>query len=70
MELIYDQNQKDVLEYARNILKHGLPAGILMIVCGILFDGDLAFAATMVVFAAWALISIIGSYFACKDIDA
>ena len=41
-----------------------------MIVCGILFDGDLAFAATMVVFAAWALISIIGSYFACKDIDA
>lgn len=47
-----------------------IPAGILMIVCGILFDGDLAFAATMVVFAAWALISIIGSYFACKDIDA
>ena len=41
-----------------------------MIVCGILFDGDLAFAATMVVFAAWALISIIGSYFVCKDIDA
>lgn len=40
-----------------------------MIVCGILFDGDLAFAATMVVFAAWALISIIGSYFVCKDID-
>lgn len=31
VELIYDQNQKDVLEYARNILKHGLPAGILMI---------------------------------------
>ena len=47
-----------------------IAAGILMIVCGILFDGDLAFAATMVVFAAWALISIIGSYFACKDIDA
>ena len=46
-----------------------IPAGILMIVCGILFDGDLAFAATMVVFAAWALISIIGSYFVCKDID-
>ena len=30
---------------------------------GILFDGDLAFAAPMVVFAAWALISIIGSSF-------
>ncbi len=31
IELIYDQNQEDVLQYARNIIKNGLPAGILMI---------------------------------------
>lgn len=31
IELIYNQNQKDILQYAKNILKAGLPAGILMI---------------------------------------
>lgn len=31
VELIYNQNQADVLNYARNIVKHGLPAGIIMI---------------------------------------
>ncbi|MBE6931556.1 MAG: glycoside hydrolase [Ruminococcaceae bacterium] len=31
VELIYDQNQEDVIKYAHNILKAGLPAGILMI---------------------------------------
>ena len=31
IELQYDQNQEDILEYARNILANGLPAGVLMI---------------------------------------
>lgn len=31
IELLYYQNQAGVLEYARNILKNGLPAGIIMI---------------------------------------
>lgn len=31
IELQYDQNQKDILEYARGIIRNGLPAGILMI---------------------------------------
>lgn len=31
IELIYNQNQNDILEYAKSILKNGLPAGILMI---------------------------------------
>lgn len=31
IELMYDQNQKGVLDYAKGILKNGLPAGIIMI---------------------------------------
>lgn len=31
IELMYDQNQEGILEYARGILENGLPAGILMI---------------------------------------
>ncbi len=31
IELNYHQNQKDILEYARNIVKNGFPAGVLMI---------------------------------------
>ena len=31
IELIYDQNQKDVLAYAEGIIANGLPAGVLMI---------------------------------------
>ncbi len=31
IELQYNQNQKDVLEYARGIIRNGLPAGIIMI---------------------------------------
>jgi alpha-glucosidase len=31
IELQYNQNQKDVMTYARNILANGLPAGVLMI---------------------------------------
>lgn len=31
IELVYNQNQKDVMTYARNILVNGLPPGILMI---------------------------------------
>lgn len=31
VELIYNQNQKDILEYAHGIVNHGLPLGILMI---------------------------------------
>jgi alpha-glucosidase len=31
IELIYDQNQKDVLKYARNIIDQGYPPGVLMI---------------------------------------
>lgn len=31
IELQYNQNQKDVLEYAHGIIRNGLPAGILMI---------------------------------------
>ena len=30
-ELIYDQNQRDVLKYAHGIIENGLPAGIIMI---------------------------------------
>ncbi|NDV84116.1 glycoside hydrolase family 31 protein [Bacteroides sp. 51] len=31
IELMYDQSQAGVLEYARNIIKNGLPPGVLMI---------------------------------------
>jgi alpha-glucosidase len=31
IELMYDQNQADVLQYARGIVAHGLPPGVLMI---------------------------------------
>ena len=31
IELMYNQNQKDILKYARNILSNGLPPGVLMI---------------------------------------
>jgi alpha-glucosidase len=31
IELMYDQNQDDVLAYARGIVAHGLPPGVLMI---------------------------------------
>lgn len=31
IELMYNQNQKDILEYAKNILANDLPAGVLMI---------------------------------------
>jgi alpha-glucosidase (family GH31 glycosyl hydrolase) len=31
IELVYNQNQKDVMKYAKNILANGLPAGVLMI---------------------------------------
>ena len=31
IELMYNQNQKDILEYADNIIKHGFPKGVLMV---------------------------------------
>jgi alpha-glucosidase len=31
IELMYDQNQQDVLKYARDIVAHGFPPGVLMI---------------------------------------
>ncbi len=31
IELMYEQTQKDILNYARQIIEHGFPAGILMI---------------------------------------
>ncbi len=31
IELVYDQNQEDILEYARGIIRHGFPPGVLMI---------------------------------------
>ena len=31
IELMYDQNQKDILKYANNIISNGMPAGVLMI---------------------------------------
>lgn len=31
IELIYDQNQKDILKYAHNIIDNGFPPGVLMI---------------------------------------
>jgi alpha-glucosidase len=31
IELIYDQNQKDILKYAKGIIENGFPAGVLMI---------------------------------------
>lgn len=31
IELMYDQNQEDVLSYAKNIIANGLPPGVLMI---------------------------------------
>ena len=34
IELLYHQNQRDILDYARRILENGLPVGVLMIDCG------------------------------------
>ncbi|MDR1274564.1 MAG: glycoside hydrolase family 31 protein, partial [Odoribacteraceae bacterium] len=31
IELLYDQNQEDILRYARSIVDHGFPPGVLMI---------------------------------------
>lgn len=31
IELTFDQNEKDILEYAQGILEHGMPPGVLMI---------------------------------------
>ncbi|MDF2484060.1 MAG: glycoside hydrolase [Herbinix sp.] len=31
IELTFDQNQKDILKYAQNIIKNGMPAGVLVI---------------------------------------
>jgi alpha-glucosidase (family GH31 glycosyl hydrolase) len=31
IELQYDQNEKDILQYAENIIKNGFPAGVIMI---------------------------------------
>jgi len=31
IELMYNQNQKDILKYAEDIIKHGFPPGVLMI---------------------------------------
>jgi len=31
IELVYNQNQKDILKYARDIISNGFPAGVLMI---------------------------------------
>ena len=31
IELMYDQNEKDILEYAQNIIDNGYPPGVLMI---------------------------------------
>ncbi len=31
IELMYDQNQKDIMEYARHIISNGFPPGVLMI---------------------------------------
>jgi len=31
IELTYNQNQKDILDYARGIIEHGFPPGVLMI---------------------------------------
>ena len=31
IELVYDQNQKDILQYAQKIVQNGFPAGVLMI---------------------------------------
>lgn len=31
IELVYDQNQTDILAYARNVIKHGFPEGVFMI---------------------------------------
>lgn len=44
-------------------------AGILMIACGILLDDGLALAAAIAIFVAWALASIVGSHFVCKDVQ-
>lgn len=46
-----------------------IPAGIIAIACGILLDGDLAFGVTIAVFTIWAVVSIVGSYFVCKDVE-
>lgn len=46
-----------------------IPAGILMIACGILLDDGLALAAAIAIFVAWALASIVGSHFVCKDVQ-
>lgn len=46
-----------------------IPAGILAVACGILLDGDLAFGITIAVFTIWVVVSIVGSYFVCKNVE-
>lgn len=31
IELVYDQNQRDILDYARQVVEHGFPKGVFMI---------------------------------------
>ena len=43
--------------------------GALMLVCGLVFEGYAALAATMVVFVAWVAATLVGSYFVCKNAE-
>ena len=40
-----------------------------MLVCGLVFEGYAALAATMVVFVAWVAATLVGSYFVCKNAE-
>ena len=43
--------------------------GALMLVCGLVFEGYAALAATMVVFVAWVAATLVVSYFVCKNAE-
>ena len=43
--------------------------GALMLVCGLVFEGYAALAATMAVFVAWVAATLVGSYFVCKNVE-
>lgn len=46
-----------------------IAAGVLMVLAGILLTGSAAFSTVTLVFIVWAVGSLVGSYWVCKDID-
>lgn len=46
-----------------------IAAGVLMVLAGILLTGSAAFSTVTLVFIVWAVGSLVGSYWVCKDIN-